>query len=66
MAITFIMAGLSAMMFWGQGFSTWVWQIIAMLWVISNLEKQMRIESMERKINETIKKLENGQSNDRI
>jgi len=45
MAIAFIMAGISAMMFYGQGFHTWFWQIIVMIWVAYSYYLQKTIDN---------------------
>jgi hypothetical protein len=48
MAMAFLFAGLSAMMFWGQGFHTWCWQIICMMWIFDSFLKQRRIDKLEQ------------------
>jgi len=49
MALGFICAGLSAMMFYGDGFHTWCWQLITMVWIIDGFIKTKRIENLEKK-----------------
>lgn len=51
MAMAFVFAGLSVMMFWGQGFATWIWQIIVMIWVGDGFIKQLTIDKLEKQIN---------------
>jgi uncharacterized membrane protein len=33
MAVVFLMAGLSAYMFYGSGLDRWVWQVVLMMWI---------------------------------
>lgn len=49
MGIGFLCAGLSAMMFWGQGFHTWIWQIVTMIWIADGFFKQKHIEKLEKR-----------------
>jgi len=48
MGIAFLMAGLSAMMFYGQGFSTWIWQVITMIWIVDSFFKQKTIDKLNK------------------
>ena len=48
MGIGFVCAGLSAMMFYGQGFHTWIWQIITMIWIGDGFFKQKTIDKLEK------------------
>lgn len=50
MGIGFVFAGLSAMMFYGQGFATWIWQVIAMIWIADGFFKQLTIDRIEKQI----------------
>ncbi len=47
MAIAFLFAGLSAMMFWGQGFRTWIWQIVCMIWIANAFFLEMRLSKLQ-------------------
>ena len=49
MGIGFVCAGLSAMMFYGQGFHTWIWQVITMIWIGDGFFKTKRIEQLEKR-----------------
>lgn len=51
MVIAFMMAGLSLMMFWGQGLAAWIWQVTTMIWVFNCYMKQRTIERIENDIN---------------
>lgn len=33
MIITFVMAGLSAAMYYNEGFRMWIWQVTCMAWI---------------------------------
>jgi hypothetical protein len=48
MCIGFVFAGLSAMMFYGQGFHAWIWQIITMIWIGDGFFKQKTIDKLEK------------------
>lgn len=44
MGFAFLMAGLSAMMFYGEGFATWCWQITTMIWIADSFLKQRMLD----------------------
>jgi hypothetical protein len=48
MAVAFLMAGASAMMWYGQGVHTWLWQIIVMIWVAISYFKQKQIDKLNK------------------
>ena len=48
MGIGFVCAGLSAMMWYGQGFHTWCWQIVTMIWIADGFIKQKHIDKLEK------------------
>jgi hypothetical protein len=48
MAIAFIFAGLSAMMWYGEGFHTWCWQVATMIWIADGYLKQKTIDKLEK------------------
>ena len=48
MLVAFVMAGLSAMMFYGHGFHTWIWQVIVMIWVMVSYMKQNQIDKLNK------------------
>jgi uncharacterized membrane protein YgaE (UPF0421/DUF939 family) len=48
MLVAFITAGLSAMMFFGQGFSTWIWQVVVMIWIATCYLKQKQIDKLNK------------------
>jgi hypothetical protein len=48
MGIGFVCAGLSAMMWYGQGFHTWCWQIVTMIWIGDGFFKQKTIDRLEK------------------
>ena len=48
MGLAFIFAALSAMMFWGQGFHTWIWQVITMIWIFNCYIKQKQIDRFNK------------------
>lgn len=47
MAIAFLFAGLSAMMFWGQGFHTWCWQIVCMIWIANTFAAERKLAKFQ-------------------
>lgn len=48
MGIAFAMAALSAIMFWGQGFHAWVWQLCSMIWIFNCYIKQKQIDRFDK------------------
>jgi hypothetical protein len=48
MAIAFLMAGVSACMYYSQGFVNWVWPVITMVWIIDSFIKQRTIDRLEK------------------
>ena len=48
MGIGFVCAGLSAMMFYGQGFHAWIWQLTTMIWIVDGFFKQKTIDKLEK------------------
>jgi hypothetical protein len=48
MAMGFVTAGLSAMMWYGSGLNTWIWQIACMTWIIDSYFKQKTIDKLEK------------------
>lgn len=48
MGIAFVLAGLSTLMFWGQGFHAWIWQIITMIWIFNCYIKQKTIDRFNK------------------
>jgi uncharacterized membrane protein len=48
MAIVFLIAGLSAMMWYGEGFDRWSWQICTMMWVADSFLKSKQIDKLEK------------------
>lgn len=48
MAMGFITAGLSAMMWYGNGFHTWIWQVTCMIWIGDGYFKQKTIDKLEK------------------
>jgi hypothetical protein len=46
MGIAFLMALLSAIMYWGQGFHAWIWQVITMVWIANSFIYLLRIERL--------------------
>ena len=48
MLVAFLMAGASAMMWYGYGFNTWFWQIIVMIWIVIAYIKQKQIDKLKK------------------
>jgi len=48
MAVAFLMAGASAMMWYGQGVNTWIWQIVVMIWIGVAYLKQKQIDKLNK------------------
>jgi len=48
MAIAFITAGLSAMMWYGSGFHSWIWQVVVMIWIGVAYLKQKQIDKLNK------------------
>jgi hypothetical protein len=48
MLVAFLTAGLSAMMWYGEGIHTWMWQIIVMIWIVVSYLKQKQIEKLNK------------------
>jgi hypothetical protein len=49
MGIGFVTAGLSAMMWFSEGFHAWVWQVTTMAWVADSFIKQKTIDKLEKR-----------------
>lgn len=50
MVLAFMFAGLSAMMFYGDGFAAWIWQVTTMIWIVDGFFKQRTIDKLEKLI----------------
>lgn len=50
MVVGFVFAGLSAMMFFGDGFAAWIWQVTTMIWIADGFIKQRTIDKIEKEI----------------
>jgi len=48
MAFGFVIAGLSAIMWFGHGFHTWAWQVACMAWIVDGFIKQKTIDKLEK------------------
>ena len=47
LAIVFVMAGLSAIMFYGQGFATWCWQVLTMFYVAKTFVLSYKLDKLD-------------------
>jgi hypothetical protein len=50
MAALFIVAGFSAMYFYGEGLRMWIWQVTTIVWIINSYRKTKQIERLTRVI----------------
>ena len=48
MAIAFITAGISAVMYFGQGFTTWIWQLICMIWIANSYVLERTVNKLNK------------------
>jgi hypothetical protein len=48
MIFGFIIAGLSAMMWYGHGVHTWIWQVTTMIWIADGYLKSKQIDKLEK------------------
>jgi hypothetical protein len=48
MAIAFLMAAISACMYYSQGFGYWVWPVVTMVWIGDSYIKQRTIDKLEK------------------
>ena len=47
MVMVFVLAGLSAIMWYGEGFHNWFWQLVVMAWVVVAYLKQKQIDNLK-------------------
>ena len=48
MAIAFLSAGLSAYIYYSQGFGYWVWPVVTMVWIGDSFIKQRTIDKLQK------------------
>ena len=48
MAVAFVTAGISAMMWYGSGVHTWIWQLVCMIWIANSYFQTKRLEKLDK------------------